>query len=275
MDTLKPFKDPKYLPLEEALKQVQAYVPPVIEHDAARLSNAGFDIKEFDDFYRIYGATYHGKKDTVIDLKHELLDGGNKRNFKEWVSIETDPGWMVPSVEMYTAIIIALYDNNQHPDVELRKKVKDMRSHIKSQFNNSPMMTRNEIMYRSDGSAIIDNYLDGIAKTVSFCFDSVLMADDNEWAENLFGYPDAGKIRDSYSWLARTFVEAPMPQPHVRCTMKVSEGGAIINGVGMGFERKDSFLFMIRADIDMYVLQLPAQGVRLIQRSDIEKVNRK
>jgi hypothetical protein len=275
MDTLTHFKDAKYLPLEEALKQVKAYQPPAEQQATIQPTDLEFSIQEFDEFYRIYGATYQGKKDMVFDFRKALLDGGKKRNFKEWVSIETDPGWMVPSVEMYTAMIIALYDNHQSSDADARKKVLDMRDFLRTDFKRHPKMARNEVMYSSDGTAVIDDHLSRTVKQVSYTFDSQLLPDDKEWAENLFGCPDASKIRDAYTWLARNFVEAPTPQPHIRCTMEVHDGAGIINGVGIGYEREDSDKFMIRADIDIYGLQLPAHGVRAIQKSDIEQGSRK
>jgi hypothetical protein len=270
--TLTPFKDPKYLPLEKALEQLKAYVPPVIEHDAARLANKGFDIQEFDDYFRISGALYNDSKRTAFDWKKQLLDDGRINTLEEWLKQETGPGWVVPSAEIYTSTIIALYENRLHSDPDMRRKVLDMRQMLHSDFTRL-MMTRTQIHYTADGKAIIDNNItfdDQKEMTAIISKELERKGTDILWADSLLGTSDVEKIIESYKWLTRNYAIAKDVQIRLQCSMA---GAEMTCPVAMGFigqPDEDWAKFLISADYP-HTAQFPARGVRARLREDAEK----
>jgi hypothetical protein len=260
--TLKPFKDPKYLPLEEALEQVKAYQAPTLKPEQA------FDIQEFDDFYSIIGATYGGKEKWAFDWKKELLDRGNAHTSEEWIRQTTDEGWMVPSAQIYTATVLALYKNRSN--LGLRKsallKINDVQNMLMSDFANGLMMTRTTVNYASVASHQPDivsenfQFLDGIEMRIGGK-DKALGPEDSNVTDALLGSSDAGAIAEAYKMLCSTFYSKSKEAYYIRYKTSYSSK-SIVCAVAMGMVSPS--LFLISAD-QPYDAKLRARGVRVMR----------
>jgi hypothetical protein len=281
MDTLTHFKDPKYIPLEEALEQVKKYQPPAEHQDTTQQADQEFRIQEFDEFYRIFGATCYGNKDLVFDWKKDLLYGGKVHNIDEWLGQKAYQGWMVPSATIYTTTVLALYKNRTN--LGLRKstllKMNDVQNMLMSDFANGLMMTRTSVTYvprALRGMDFIDDNLnfEKESRANLFGIDRALMPEDSEITEQLLGSGDAGTIVEAYKMLCGTYNQTRQAVPYLRCSPTDITLPGIKCAVAIGVETKFPSRFLISAD-KPYSAKLRARGVRAILRKDIEDGFRK
>jgi hypothetical protein len=113
IDTLTHFKDPKYLPVEEALEQLKAYKPAIIEnHPTNQVQNLGFSIDELEEKYRLHNVRYHDGLYRV-DIDKKWMNNGELHTQDEWAEISSTMPKSMPNTKlMYACLKEILYSRD-------------------------------------------------------------------------------------------------------------------------------------------------------------------
>jgi hypothetical protein len=154
IDTLTPFKDPKYIPLEKALKQLEAYTPP----PAPEIKPfTRFWIEEQDDRFVLNGVEYPNETFNVEWYK-EMLDGGNVHNQDEWVQRQFGSGSslsMIPSTQDYFLSIAAAY---AYKDTMFSGVIENFRKMFEADFKDGMMTCTRLVAKGDDNRDLVQNY---------------------------------------------------------------------------------------------------------------------
>ncbi|MBI5880629.1 serine/threonine protein kinase [archaeon] len=118
--------------------------PPVTSY-----SGSGFFIEELADRYRIHGVIYNGAERTV-DWSKKLLHGGEALTQDQHIERLKGKEWKLADAELYTATIMALYENRAHPDTGQNKLVKKVKEMFADDFRKHWVMTGTRARYRSN-----------------------------------------------------------------------------------------------------------------------------
>jgi hypothetical protein len=120
MRTLTPFKDGKYIPVEEALKQLEEYIPLQNQRQSVNdtVSHGNeLIIQDFSDRYRLRNVVYNGEL-WVFDWLKGLLGNGSEHSQVAWLSYTRDADVKLPNSRMLYANVAALHANRNHPVIK-------------------------------------------------------------------------------------------------------------------------------------------------------------
>lgn len=130
----------------------------LIGRDEPKLLASGnhypFSIEELPDRYRLYNVPYKGIY--TFDWSKDLLGQGDYHTPDEWVNLQRENGFQLPSVPEYYATFQALHDNRDGEQSDLIQRILLM---FQSNFNDYMMITSTKIQYhRFASDLIIHNY---------------------------------------------------------------------------------------------------------------------
>jgi hypothetical protein len=163
IDTLTHFKDGKYLPVEEALKQLKAYKPAIIEnHPTNQAQNLGFSIEELKDRYRLNNIEYHDGI-YVVDWSKSLLDNGQKHVQEEWVQTTDRTEWKLPNSRLVHACLTALYKSRNEPDQTglVQKMIENI---FMPDFKENYLLTSTRVAYKPTGEDVVTHDIDQLTE---------------------------------------------------------------------------------------------------------------
>jgi serine/threonine protein kinase len=112
-------------------------------------SGSGFFIEELADRYRIHGVIYN-KEERTVDWSKELLHGGESLTQDQHIERLKGKEWKLADAELYTATIMALYENRAHPDTGQKKLVEKVKEMFAKDFKKHWMMTGTRARYRAN-----------------------------------------------------------------------------------------------------------------------------
>jgi hypothetical protein len=146
IETLTPFKDRKYIPVEEALKQLKAYKAPQLPvpdapHIVLPVEYENFAIEEFPGSFMLYNVQYRNKIYNIEWLKSNLYHDRLTQDAALKVKIQ---GFTLPSTDTYYASFFALYTN---PYLVQEEAFKNFHSYMTTVLRDEPMMTKTRIVY--------------------------------------------------------------------------------------------------------------------------------
>jgi hypothetical protein len=189
IDTLKPFKDGKYIPVEEALKQLQAYTPP--EVSTIKLVPAPFPIpyftmEELGDRFCLYNVIHRNGVYNIEWGKSDMCEGGLIHGD---TSVFSFNDWTMPTIDMYYSSICALHS---HPELRTQYLFNNFVDYMIEKLSGRELLTNTAAKYYPSGQSdvVFDKHPEGFSKDVE-------LAGPNDWispgsglqevAEALFG----------------------------------------------------------------------------------------
>jgi len=105
-----------------------------------------FHIEELDDRYRLHNLEYNNGI-YAVDWSKKLLDGGNPNTQEEWMDLTKDTEFKLASMPLYHSTIMALFNNQEHPDDGQAQLVQEVRKMLQQDFKKYLMMTSSGIRY--------------------------------------------------------------------------------------------------------------------------------
>jgi hypothetical protein len=156
IETLKPFKDPKYIPVEEALRQLREYrrdidgynpETPAVDTQA----QGAFLIEDLGNRYRLSNVPYNGGM-WAFDWYKDLLSDGENLPQNEWIKRTQSNSIKLPNSKMIHANLAALCTLKFHATASQRTLLDDVLEKIfRPDFMTNYPNTSTRIAYQPQG----------------------------------------------------------------------------------------------------------------------------
>jgi hypothetical protein len=201
--TLTAFKDAKYLPVEEALKQLKAYqapvaakVDPIIHLNEIDFQD-GIKLIETQSQYILENVPWREDRYT-IDWNKKLYDNGDKHTQCEWFRM----GHTLPCMQTYNLTYITLYECYQNATAEQKEVIDKIRGMFAEDLKQT-VMTGTSVDYRQSDVDMINHFMINTSYNIDLVGKRGNIDKDMEpdlGLARLLGTDNFEHVKEAYKW---------------------------------------------------------------------------